>query len=310
MTSDSLASSSQLEARLTDELNFKNKYELLKIELETCKTKLLASKSREIELSESLHKYEVRANNSCLRGQDGEAQMMYVLAKMLPNYIQDTHLTAHSGDCIAEIPYKTRSVKMIFDRKNYDEKTMTKVQIDKAIFDAKKKNAEIIVIVYNSLPKWAGGCTCLYDSDAGLLKMSGGFDPRKIFVCTIESLPQAVIQAMIALDIPKISCQNTMSLEKLKEDEKMHENLATDLNEQFEYLQGILDLIDSKKINQWTREFQTFFLKSKRLVQIAPEEAKNQKLMDVFEKYFPEKPTGNFILDGRKKRKLEEIDND
>ena len=76
----------------------------------------------------------------------------------------------------------------------------------------------------------------------------------------------------------------------------MHENLATDLNEQFEYLQGILDLIDAKKINQWTREFQTFFLKSKRLVQIAPEEAKNQKLMDVFEKYFPEKPTGNFIL--------------
>ena len=98
-----------------------------------------------------------------------------------------------------------------------------------------------------------------------------------------------------------------MSLEKLKEDEKMHENLATDLNEQFEYLQGIFDLIDSKKVNQWTREFQTFFLKSKRLVQIAPEE--NQKLMDVFEKYFPEKPTGNFILDGRKKRKLEEIDN-
>ena len=93
--------------------------------METCKTELLASKSREIELSESLHKYEVRANNSCLRGQDGEAQMMYVLAKMLPNYIQDTHLTAHSGDCIAEIPYKTRSVKMIFDRKNYDEKTMT-----------------------------------------------------------------------------------------------------------------------------------------------------------------------------------------
>ena len=87
----------QLETRLTDELNFKNKYELLKIELETCKTELLASKSREIELSESLHKYEVRANNSCLRGQDGEAQMMCILAKMLPNYIQDTHLTAHSG---------------------------------------------------------------------------------------------------------------------------------------------------------------------------------------------------------------------
>jgi hypothetical protein len=38
----------------------------------------------------------------------------------------------------------------------------------------------------------------------------------------------------------------------------MHEHLATDLNEQFEYLQGIFDLIDSKKINQWTREFQTF----------------------------------------------------
>lgn len=42
---------------------------------------------------------------------------MDVLAKMLPNYIQDTHLTAHSGDCIAEIPYKTRSVKMILTEK-------------------------------------------------------------------------------------------------------------------------------------------------------------------------------------------------
>ena len=249
----------------------------------------------------------MRANNSCLRGQAGEAQMMHVLAKMLPNYIQDTHLTAHSGDCIAEIPYNTRTIKMIFDRKNYDEKTMTKVQIDKAIFDAKNKNAEIIVIVYNSLPKWAGDCTCLYDSDAGLLKMSGGFDPRKIFVCTIDSLPRAVIEAMIALDIPRISRQSTMSSEKLH-DEEFHEDLATDLHERFEYLEGIFDLIDSKKINQWTREFQTLFLRSKRLVQIAPTDANNQKLIDVFEKFFPEKPTGNFILDGRKKRKLEEID--
>ena len=51
--------SSQLEARLTDELNFKNKYELLKIELETCKTELLASKSREIELAEFLQVWSV-----------------------------------------------------------------------------------------------------------------------------------------------------------------------------------------------------------------------------------------------------------
>jgi len=44
----------QLETRLTDELNFKNKYELLKIELETCKTEQFVVKVRLCELLHAL----------------------------------------------------------------------------------------------------------------------------------------------------------------------------------------------------------------------------------------------------------------
>eukprot|EP00966_Prymnesium_polylepis_P332842 7388316-Prymnesium_polylepis.1 len=62
-------------------------------------------------------------------------------------------------------------------------------------------------------------------------------------------------------------------------------------------MRDFYDLFAEKKADKWTREVGLLFLRSKRFLQMPPFVEEKKELLEVFEKYFPEKSRGNFIFD-------------
>ena len=218
-------------------------------------------------------------------------------------------LLVEERDCIVDIPFSdAKDLRILFDRKNYGKEAFQKTHVDKAISDAQGTNADIIFLVYNELPQYAGEYMNLHKSHEGLLKMSGGFDPKKIYACTLASLYKAVMDALV-----EQANDNLKHSKPLPTNEEMAQacrKLVPEVTEYFEFMRDFYDLFAETKADKWTREVGLLFLRSKRFLQMPPFVEEKKELLEVFEKYFPEKSRGNFIFDGRKKRKLEMIDND
>eukprot|EP00966_Prymnesium_polylepis_P001709 39310-Prymnesium_polylepis.1 len=139
-----------LTAHIAAEVNtkYKEQFETTQLELEKCKSDLLTAQQQVIELSEYKMNAEIHSKNSCFRGQDGETQMIDKLHEMFSSeMIKDTHAPPHSGDCIVDIPFSdAKDLRILFDRKNYDQQAFQKKHVDKAISDAQGTNADIIFL--------------------------------------------------------------------------------------------------------------------------------------------------------------------
>jgi hypothetical protein len=278
----------------------KDKCETLQNDLTSSQNQLVDAHRQIEDLQKKVHDYEVRKQNSFKRGEDGENQMLQLLVQLFGTNALDTHMNAHSGDCIVQIPFKKdQFFCILFDRKNYDQIRLTRTQIDKAIYDANQHKVDAIIVVYNDLPKYAGDLFCLNDSDHGLLKLSGDFDPKKIYVCKMDALIPTIVQVLLHANVR--STNFTLP-------ETVLQHIEPNLRERFENLEYILGWLDFKKIEVWSREFQTDFLRTKRLLQSMPKTESTKKLVEIFESHFAEKSSGNFVLEGTRKRKIECID--
>eukprot|EP00966_Prymnesium_polylepis_P001069 24386-Prymnesium_polylepis.2 len=128
-----------------------------------------------------------------------------------------------------------------------------------------------------------------------------------MYVCTMASLLKALHKAIFE----KVKyAENKYYSQTAEEIAQICREAAPVAENKLAFLQDFLEWYQHKPLDNWARGVQTHFLRAKRSLQAPPYLDERKPLRDVFERYFPGKPKGNFILDGCKKRKLEEMVND